>query len=108
MELYARVRRAVMVEGGVSGRARYSRWSWLRIRITAGRTWNTGSGTVTGHYLWVGTIPAIPGGYDLANIEPFTSTSAAVTLPTNGATICVRLWTQLNSSTWLYNDYTYS
>ena len=44
----------------------------------------------TSYYLWVGTTL---GGYDIANMGPFTGTSATVNLPTNGATIYVRLWT---------------
>jgi hypothetical protein len=31
-----------------------------------------------------------------------------VNLPTNGTTIYVRLWTVLNGTTFLYNDYTYT
>jgi hypothetical protein len=31
-----------------------------------------------------------------------------VNLPTTGATIYVRLWTQINGTTMLYNDYTYT
>jgi hypothetical protein len=31
-----------------------------------------------------------------------------VTLPTTGATIYVRLWTQMNGTTYFYNDYTYT
>ncbi|MGB7267025.1 MAG: Ig-like domain-containing protein [Terracidiphilus sp.] len=68
--------------------------------------WNTGSGGVTGYYLWIGTTP---GGYDLANMGPFSGTSATVNLPTSGATIYVRLWTFLNGgATQLHNDYTYT
>ncbi len=68
-------------------------------------TWNTGSGTVTGYYLWAGTVP---GGYDLLNQGPISSTSANVSLPATGGTIYVRLWTQFNGTTWLYKDYSYT
>ena len=44
---------------------------------------------MTGYYLWIGTTP----GTNLANIGPLSGTSTTVTLPTNGATIYVRLWT---------------
>ena len=57
-------------------------------------TWNAGTWR-TAYYLWVGTTP---GGYDLANMGPFTGTSATVNLPTNGATIYVRLWTLINGT----------
>jgi sugar lactone lactonase YvrE len=68
-------------------------------------TWNAGSGNVTGYYLWAGTTP---GGLDLANIGPLSGTGATVNLPTNGATVYVRLWTVFNGTTYLYNDYTYT
>ncbi len=67
--------------------------------------WNAGTSGVTAYYLWVGTTA---GGYDLANTGPFTGTSATVTLPTNGTTIYVRLWTLINEGAiQLHNDYTY-
>ena len=70
-------------------------------------TWSAGSSGVTAYYLWVGSTP---GGYDLANVSPspLTGTSVTVNLPTNGATIYVRLWTLLNNTTFLSNDYTYT
>jgi len=69
-------------------------------------TWNPGSGGALTYYLWIGTTP---GGYDLANMGPFSGTSATVTLPTNGVTIYVRLWTFINGgATQLHNDYTYT
>jgi hypothetical protein len=68
-------------------------------------TWNTATGA-SSYYLWVGTTP---GGYDLANMGPFSGTSATVTLPTNGTTIYVRLWPWINGgATQLHNDYTYT
>jgi len=66
--------------------------------------WSAGSGGAATYYLWIGTTA---GGYDLANMGPFTGTSATVTLPTNGATIHVRLWTWINGTP-LDNDYTYT
>jgi len=66
--------------------------------------WNAGTGGVTAYYLWIGTTA---GGYDLANMGPISGTSATVTLPTNGATIHVRLWTWINGTP-LDNDYTYT
>ncbi|HMG84942.1 MAG TPA: hypothetical protein VK574_04335 [Terracidiphilus sp.] len=66
-------------------------------------TWTTGSG-VTAYYLFVGTTP---GGYDLVNIGPKAATSATVSLPTNGATIYVRLWSVINGGL-QYHDYTYT
>ncbi|HEV2323308.1 MAG TPA: chitobiase/beta-hexosaminidase C-terminal domain-containing protein [Terracidiphilus sp.] len=68
-------------------------------------TWTAGSSGTTGYYLWIGTSP---GTYNLANFGEFTGTSATVNLPTTGATIYVRLWTQFNGSTLQYNDYTYT
>ena len=55
-------------------------------------TWTAGAGGVTGYFLHVGTTP---GAADLVNLGVGTSTSATVTLPTNGATIYVQLETHL-------------
>jgi hypothetical protein len=69
-------------------------------------TWSAGSGGVTGYYLWVGTTL---GGYNLAKMGPFSGTSATATLPANGTTIYVRLWTFINGgATQLSNDYSYT
>ncbi len=68
-------------------------------------TWSAGPSNVTGYDLWVGTAP---GAANLASIGPQSGTSATVSLPTNGATIYVRLWTVINGGTYLYNDYTYT
>ena len=68
-------------------------------------TWNAGPAGTTGYGLNVGTSP---GGADLVNIGPLSGTSVTVSLPTNGTTIYVRLWTILNGTTYLYNDYTYT
>jgi len=59
----------------------------------------------TGYYLWAGTSL---GTANLLNVGPLSGTSATVSLPTNGATIYVRLWTVLSGTTYLYNDYTYT
>ncbi len=68
-------------------------------------TWDAGSGGVTGYYFHVGSSP---GAADLVNIGPLSGTSTTVTLPTNGATIYVRLQTVINGTTSLYNSYTYT
>ena len=68
-------------------------------------TWTAGTGGVTGYYLWVGTSP---GTANLVNIGISSGTSATVTLPTNGATIYVQLWTAINGTASLSNSYTYT
>ncbi|MGO8933874.1 MAG: hypothetical protein ACLQDA_09205, partial [Terracidiphilus sp.] len=68
-------------------------------------TWNAGPAGTTGYGLNVGTSL---GGANLVNIYPLSGTSTTVTLPTNGTKIYVRLWTVLNGTTFLYNDYTYT
>ena len=76
--------------------------------LTAASTtfiWNAGPSGTTGYYLWVGTSA---GALNLVNIGPLSGTSATVNLPTNGATVNVRLWTVINGTTFVYNDYTYT
>jgi hypothetical protein len=68
-------------------------------------TWNAGPAGTTGYGLNVGTSL---GGANLVNIGPLSGTSVTVTLPTNGAAIYVRLWTELSGNIYLYNDYTYT
>jgi hypothetical protein len=68
-------------------------------------TWNAGPAGTTGYGLNVGTSL---GGANLVNIGPLSGTSVTVNLPTNGTTIYVRLWTILNGTTYLSNDYTYT
>jgi hypothetical protein len=68
--------------------------------------WNAGPAGTTGYGLNVGTTGI--GSSNLINIGPLTGTSTTVTLPTNGTLIYVRLWTILNGTTYLYNDYTYT
>jgi hypothetical protein len=68
--------------------------------------WSAGSGGTIQYYLWVGSTA---GGSDLVNEGPLTGTSATVNLPTNGATIYVRLWTFINGGAkQLDNDYNYT
>ena len=69
-------------------------------------TWNAGPAGTTGYGLNIGTTGV--GSANLVNIGPLSGTSATVTLPTNGTTIYVRLWTELSGPTYLYNDYTYT
>ncbi len=66
-------------------------------------TWTAGTG-VSGYFLWVGTTF---GGHDLVNIGQLSLTSATVNLPTNGASIYVRLWSVVNGKPSKYSDYTY-
>ena len=80
--------------------------SILTAASTATFTWSAGSGGVTGYYLWIGTSA---GTANLANIGFSSSTTqATVTLPTNGATIYVQLWTQFSGGSLLSNSYTYT
>ena len=70
-------------------------------------TWSAGTGGVTGYFLHVGSTP---GAGDLVNIGVGTSTSATVTLPTNGATIYVQLETHFGGTIFennnTYTEYT--
>jgi sugar lactone lactonase YvrE len=66
-------------------------------------TWTTGSAGTTTYYLWVGTSF---GTNNLVNMGLHT-TSLTVTLPTNGATLYVRLWSVING-VFEYNDYVYT
>jgi hypothetical protein len=68
-------------------------------------TWNAGTGNVTSYYLWVGTSP---GTSDLGGFTISSGLSQTVNLPTDGATIYVRLWTLIQNATLVYNDYTYT
>ena len=65
-------------------------------------TWNAVTGA-SQYYLWIGTTP---GGTDLAQAGT-SGTSYTANLPTNGATIYVRLYTQINGQL-QYNSYTYT
>ena len=68
-------------------------------------TWSAGTGGVTAYYLWVGTSP---GTDNVLGYEIQSGTSTTVSLPTGGATLYVRLWTQFSGSPMAYNDYTYT
>ncbi|MDR3764211.1 MAG: protease pro-enzyme activation domain-containing protein [Acidobacteriota bacterium] len=57
-------------------------------------TWSAG-GATSPYYIWVGSTS---GAYDLVNVGPFTGTSTSVTLPENGATVYVTLWSTQNGS----------
>jgi hypothetical protein len=68
-------------------------------------SWTAGSGS-QGYFLWVGTTGA--GSKNVYDSGEVTVTSETVSsLPTNGETIYVRLFTVINS-TLEYNDYTYT
>ncbi len=67
-------------------------------------TWSAGTGGVTAYFLHIGTSP---GGADLVNMGVGTSTSATVTLPTNGATIYVQLETHIGATV-IENNNTYT
>jgi hypothetical protein len=65
-------------------------------------TWKSGVGA-TYTALWVGTTP---NSYDLyAGLE--NGLSRILTLPTNGQTLYVTLWSYINGA-WLSNAYTYT
>ena len=70
--------------------------------------WSPGPVGTTSYSLNVGTTGV--GSADLVNIGPLplSPTSVTVNLPTNGTKIYVRLWTILNGTTYLANDYTYT
>jgi hypothetical protein len=66
--------------------------------------WNIGSG-VADYWLYVGNSA---GAYDIYGGEQGTALSHTVSgIPTDGRTIYVRLWSNLNSG-WQYNEYTYT
>jgi hypothetical protein len=70
---------------------------------TAHFTWTSISGTDQ-YWMWIGTSV---GGLDLYNQGQALNTAATViSLPTNGSTIYVRLFTY-KGGVWLFNDYTY-
>ena len=69
-------------------------------------TWNAGPAGTTGYGLNIGTTGV--GSANLVNIGPLSGTSTTVTLPTNGTKIYVRLWTIVNGTSYLSNDYTYT
>ncbi len=70
---------------------------------TATFTWSAGSGALQ-YYLYAGSTA---GSNNYYSASAGTSLAAAVgTLPTNGTTVYVRLWTRFASG-WQYNDYTF-
>ncbi|MDH4062786.1 MAG: M36 family metallopeptidase [Acidobacteriota bacterium] len=67
--------------------------------------WTTGSGALQ-YWLEVGTTGV--GSNNIWNQDQGTGTSRTVTgIPTNGATVFVRLWTRFSTG-WQFNDYTYT
>ena len=67
-------------------------------------TW-TNPGDATEYWLYVGTGHA--GATNLYNSSAFTTSANVTGLPTNGATVYVRLLSKINGA-WQYNDYTYT
>ena len=65
-------------------------------------TWDSGTG-VTQYSLWVGSTP---GGYDLFG-GVVTGLSKTLTLPTDGRTLYVRLYSMINGA-WQYTTYVYT
>jgi hypothetical protein len=65
-------------------------------------TWNAGVGA-SQYALWVGSASNT---YDIQAIVVGTNLFRTVTVPTDGRTLWVRLWTQGYSS-WVFNDYRY-
>ena len=66
--------------------------------------WSAGA-AVQQYVLWIGSTAI--GSNDLYTSTPSTSTSATVnSLPVDGRTLYVRLWSLIGS--WQYNDYTYT
>ena len=72
-------------------------------------TWNPAVGS-NRYSLWVGNSPTLtsPDAYSLYNAGLITNqTTATATLPTDGRTLHVTLWTDVNGS-WQANHYTYT
>ena len=65
--------------------------------------WSTGTG-VTQYSLWFGSTA---GANDLGAAPVLTVTTYTATVPVNGTTLHVRLWSLLGG-VWQYNDYTYT
>ncbi len=70
-------------------------------------TWNpaTSASDLSEYAVWIGSTP---GAYDLFDqyLPPTQTSATAASLPNNGSTVYVRLWSNLQG-TWYYNDYTY-
>ncbi len=67
-------------------------------------SWTAAKGA-TGYYLWLGTTPGTSNLYTSGKVTTLTVTSPS--LPTDGETLYVRLFTAYNS-TLVYTDYTYT
>ena len=67
-------------------------------------TWNPVTGA-SAYWLDVGPAPGV-GSYFGKNVG-FATSQAVAALPTDGTTICVRLWAQV-AGVWQYSDYTYT
>jgi cyclophilin family peptidyl-prolyl cis-trans isomerase len=66
-------------------------------------SWDAGV-NATGYALWIGSTA---GAYDLAAESTGTNLSRTVTLPVDGRTLYVRLWSLING-TWQSTDHTYA
>ena len=69
-------------------------------------TWNAANGA-TAYWLDVGTVQG-QGNISAGQLANTVTTKTVTGIPTNGAPIYVRLWTQFNGSTWQYIDYAYT
>jgi hypothetical protein len=67
-------------------------------------TWDTGTGAQK-YALWVGSSV---GTYDIYVFDEGTNRSRTITLPADGRTVYVRLWTMFNGTWSQYNTYTYT
>jgi hypothetical protein len=69
-------------------------------------TWSTGQGAIN----YQVSIGSFVGGRDIQDTKlPATTFSLAVTsLPTNGSTVYVRMWTKYSNGVWAYNDYVFT
>ncbi|MBI5688282.1 MAG: peptidylprolyl isomerase, partial [Verrucomicrobia bacterium] len=65
--------------------------------------WDAGAGA-TSYAVWIGSSA---GTYDLDAVNTGTNLSRTVTLPVDGRTLYVRLWSLINGA-WQYTDHTYS
>lgn len=67
-------------------------------------TRNTGN-RIVNYHLWVGSSP---GSFDIRADYMSATTYLVNTMPTDGRTIYVRLWSEFDDGTFQYNDYTYT
>ncbi len=68
--------------------------------------WNTGT-SATAYWLYVGTSSGSSNLYNSNSLPTSVLSKTVSTLPSNGSTVYVRLWTQLNGA-WQYTDYTFT